>query len=96
MGKVVLSGGEPPTTTEPDVVDPVRLPPLRKFAVSRWTADDVETIIVTGHALEPIGQSGIAVVEYKQVGESVLQTFSRIFNEWRDIVEMETNSQRIN
>ncbi len=49
-----------------------------------------------GHAIEPVGTGAIAIVEYKQVGDTVIQTMPRIFNEWREIEELETNALRIN
>lgn len=97
MSKLVLIG---PTDveTKDETVEPMRLPPLRKFAVHRKSVlgTKVETEVVVGHSLEPIGTQGIAIVEYRQVGDRVLQTYPRMFNDWRDIEELETNSLKIN
>lgn len=90
-GDDVKTGGGTPGKPQP-------LPPLRKFAVHRLNdrGSKTETIIVTGHALEPIGTQGIAIVEFRAAGDKIVQTYPRIFNEWRDIEELETNTLKIN
>lgn len=101
MSKLVLTdgdggGGVPALPGDPkdaETVEPMRLPPLRKFAVARRK---MKTVIVTGHSLEPIGANGIAIVEYRQVGDKVLQTYPRIFGEFLDVEELETNSLKLN
>lgn len=104
MSKIIRSDRNDEALVDPAVdqgpmIQPLRLPPLRKFGITRVNPETglIQTYIVVGHAIEPIGYSDtIAIVIYKQVGDEAIQTFSRIVRDYLDIEELTANALDLN